>query len=284
MNAFFPLLAAVFQAGSLTLDKFVLSGHRVAHKTYIGVSFPLIFLIALVLFLLFRPPLNSELFSGYSGSLIVASAFLAVASNLIYYRALEGDQLSEIESLDILQTLPIIFISSIIFTDERKVVVVIPAIIASLAIIWSHWEHHHITIRRYTKLFFLRVLCVAPLSAVILKILLATWNPLSLELVRSGIVALLLSPLFFAHAHEVKDSAMRYIVLTNILTTIAWILLYFGYRELGVVHTVLILSIQPLLVWGASILFLREKFKLRKFIAFVVVLISIAVALVLGGA
>ena len=44
MTFLFPILAAILQAGSLTLDKVVLSIRRVNFKTYTGVSFPLIFL------------------------------------------------------------------------------------------------------------------------------------------------------------------------------------------------------------------------------------------------
>jgi len=278
MNFVFPILAAVLQAGSFTFDKVVLSMRRVTFKTYTGVSFPLIFLITLVIFTIFRPPLSFELFSGNLLWLILASIGLTIVTNLIFYRALDDDKLSEIQTLDLLRSIPVIIFASIIFTSERNFTVVIPALIASLAVIWSHWEHHHFKIAKNTLPFLIWSLSVAPVGAAVSKILLENWNPISLELIRSGAVALVLGPLFFRYAQKISAKAFSILLVTNILTSVAWILFYFSYQRSGIVYTLLVFSIQPLLVYLASVFFLRESIHWKKVVAFAVVLVSIMTA------
>src|SRR3989344_2719277 len=155
MNFLFPTLAAILQAGSYTLDKVVLSVRRVSFKPYTGVSFPLIFLITLIIFLIFRPPLSFALLAGNLWWLLLLSIGISVVNNLIFYRALDSDHLGEMQTLDLLQNIPIIIFSSIVFADERNFTVIIPALIASSAVIWSHWERHHFKIAKYSLSFLI---------------------------------------------------------------------------------------------------------------------------------
>jgi EamA domain-containing membrane protein RarD len=66
--------------------------------------------------------------------------------------------------------------------------------------------------------------------------------------------------------------------LTNILTSLAWILFFYSVQTSGVIYTVLIFLLQPLLVYLAAVLLLKERPTLKKTIAFAVVLAAIAVA------
>jgi drug/metabolite transporter (DMT)-like permease len=278
MNFIFPILAAILQAGSLTLDKVILSIRRVDFKTYTGVSFPLIFLITLVIFLIFRPPISFDLLSGNLWWLLLISIGMVIATNLIFYRALDSDYLGEIQTLDLLHYIPIIIFAGIIFADERKFGVLVPALVASLAVAWSHWGHRHFKIAKHTLPFLVWSLSAAPVGASISKVLLASWNPISLELVRSGAVALVLGLLFAKHAQKVSPKVFSLLLATNILTSIAWILFYFSYQRSGIVYTILIFSLQPLLVYLASVVLLKEPLRWKKVVAFAIVLLSIGIA------
>lgn len=282
MNFLFPFLAVILQASSLTLDKTILLFRRIGYKTYIGVSFPLIFVVDLVAFLIFRPPLSLELFYGSIGWFVLFSIIITIIHNIFFYRALKNDTLGEIQTLDLLKVIPTIFLISFIFSDERNLFIIIPALTASLATIWSHWEHHHFKIAKKTWPFLIWVLLAAPVDAALSKVILTTWNPISLELISSGVVALILGIVFYRQIQKVTLKVFYYLVATNILTSIAWIMFYFSYRRLGIIYTVLIISLQPLLVYFASIFILKERIQSKKVIAFAVVLISIVVARVIG--
>lgn len=271
----FPILAAIFQSGSFTLDKYILSIRNVDFKTYTGISFPLVFIITFLIYAIFRPEISFALFSGYFGLLIILSIILTLITNLIFYRALDNDKLSEIQMLQLLQNIPVIILTGIIFSDERKISTIILALIATISIAWSHWEHGKFKIAKFTLPFLIWIIIIAPAGALLSKILLTVWNPISLELVRSGIIALLFIPLFFKDIKHISTKTGCLLLLTNIFTSVAWILYYFSYQKSGIIFTILLFSIQPLLVYFASIKFLKEKLHWKKATAFIIILISI---------
>lgn len=278
MGLLFPIIAAFLQATSITLDKFILSLGRVNFRTYTGVSFPLSFLVNLVLFFVFRPLIPVGWSVGYYGWLLLAAIAIGLLTNILFYRALDHDKLGEIETLSLLNVFPVIMMSGILFADERNFTILLPALIASGAIVWSHWERHHFTIAKATLPFFVWSLAIAPVSAVISKELLTVWNPIALETIRTGALAALFLFIFRDAITHVPTHALRLLIITNIFTTCAWVLFYFGYQRLGIVHTLLLFSLQPFLAYTASIFLLKERPSWKRSLAFVVVLISIGVA------
>ncbi|MBI5414194.1 EamA family transporter [Candidatus Peregrinibacteria bacterium] len=283
MNFLYPILAAILQSGSFTLDKVVLSLKHITFQTYTGISFPLSFAITFIIFLIFEPPLFSqELFAGNLFFLITLSVIIKIITNLIFYRALHDDHLAEIQTLELLPRFSVLLGSSIFFADERNYFIVFPSFIATFAVIWSHFKHHHFHIAKHTAPFLIWSVISAPIDAAILKTLLMTWNPISLELIRSAMMALVLFPLFSKHTENISGKAMLLFILTNTLSCVAWILFYTSYQHSGIIYTLLLFSIQPLLVYFAAVIFLKDKLEFKKTVAFFVVLVSIIIAQVAG--
>ncbi len=281
MTAIFPLLAAFLQAGSLTLDKVILSIRGMSYQAYVGLSFPLSFTMAFMVFLAMRPPLYVAHFVGISGLLLLVAICYSVGVNFIFYRALKYDGLAELETISLLAAIPVVLFMGLVFADERNFAVIIPALIASIAVVWSHWERRHFHLARRTLLFLAWVVLAAPLSVAVTKLLLSWWHPISLELVRSGSVAIIFGYLYFRHKRHIPVYAAPLLLLTNALTTLAGIFILFSYQRSGVVYTALLFSLQPLLVYGAAVFFLKEKLQVKKALAFATVLGSIAMAQVL---
>jgi drug/metabolite transporter (DMT)-like permease len=179
MSALLPILAAFLQASSITLDKVALSVKRVDFGNYIGVSFPLIFVINLIIFGIFRPEFSTAFLSGNLLLWLGISVFISVCTNVLYYRALDQDKLTEMEIISLMTGVPIILTAGIIFTDERNVYILIPALIASVAVVWAHWKHGKMLLKKNTRPFLIWTMILAPLGAVASKILLEHWNPIS---------------------------------------------------------------------------------------------------------
>mgnify|MGYP001584556089 CR=1 FL=1 len=281
MAFLFPVLAAFLQAGSVTLDKAILRMRHVNFRDYTGVSFPLIFLLTGIAFLIVRPPLHWELLTSSMGLLIILSAGITIVSNAAYYRALDADSLVEMETIGLLFVVPTIIATSVLFTDERNIFVLIPACIATAAVLWSHWEGHHFRMAKKTLPYFLWALAAAPLQATMIKILLRTWDPIALELVRSLLTGTFFGFMFRQSLRTVSGAAFRGLVATNILSVIAWFLVYYSYQRSGIIYTLLLFSLQPFLVYWASFFILKERLQWRKIVAFHVVIVAIVTAEIL---
>src|SRR3989344_3183443 len=246
MSFLFPIVAAILQTVSFTLDKIVLSVKQVGFQTYIGVSFPFSFFVNLALFFIFHPLFPEGWFEGYYGLLLLGGIGISFLTNILFYRALDHDKLGEIETLSLLNAVPVIVVSSIVFADERT-------------------------------------FAITSVSALISKELLTVWNPIALEMVRTGALAALFLFMFRDAITKIPVQALRLLILTNILTTVALVLFYFGYQRLGIVNTLLLFSLQPFLVYLASIFILKERPSWKRSVAFAVVLVSIAIAELLGS-
>lgn len=282
MNIFFPILAALFQASSFTIDKAILSRLRVSSISYIGASFPLIFFITLGFFLFFRPLFPLEFFAEH-WLLLLLSIVGSAVTNVLYYRALKNDTLQELQSLDLLQVIPIIIFSGAFFRDERNTFIIIPACVAAIAVAWSHWEHHHFRIGRKTLPYVAWSLAIAPLFAPISKILLTGSHPISLELIRSGGLAVMFLLLFGAPARTLSSRAWGMVLVTNTLTSAAWILFFMSFQRSGIIFTLLIFSLQPLLVYFASIVILKEPVQWKKIASFFIILLAIGFSRIMTG-
>lgn len=278
MNFLFPLIASIMQASSFTIDKLVLSAKKITHKQYLGISFPAIAILTLIIFLIFQPPLDFSLFQGKYFLLILLAIALSMASNLIFYNALKHDFLSEIQSIELMRDLPLIIFAALIFPDERNYLRIILALIAGISIIWSHWEKKGFKIAKRTLPLLLWNLVANPFRGIISKYLLETWNPISFQLIINGSIGIIFFFLFFKNIKKTPKKAIPYLMLTNFLTTIAWILYFFSFKQSGIIYTVLIFSLQPLLVYLAGIILYKEKIEAKKLASFAIILAAIILA------
>ena len=278
MALLIPLIASVLQSASFCLDKVILSVKKATYKQYLVVSFPLITLFTFVIFLIFKPEINSEIFLAKNLLLIIISIAITIASNLIFYNALKKDFLSEIQTIELLKNFPLIIFAALIFPDERNYITIVLAIISAAAIAWSHHEKKRFRISHTTVILLLWNLFISPFRGIISKALLETWNPITLQLVTDGLIGLILFAAFFKTIKKTPKGAIPYLIITNILTSIAWILYYYSYQASGIVYTVLIFSLQPILVYLASLIFFKEKFNYKKFASFIIILAAIILA------
>lgn len=281
MNSLLPFLGAILQSVSFTLDKAILSLKKTGYKTYVGLSFPLIFFFDLIIFLIFRPPISTTLFAGALLWIFLARAGMSIGSNLFYYRALAKDTLGELTMLGLLSGLPVIIFSAMAFPDERNFFIIILAVISSAAIIWSHWENHHFEIKKDTLSFLFWFLFVVPFGAVLSKIILGFWNPIVLMLFQDGLVALILGWLYLKESLKVPRGAILFLLFTNVMSSAGWILYYFSVQKSGIIYTGLLFSIQPLLTYFASVVFLKEGLNRKKVLAFLIVLAAVGMAQIL---
>lgn len=273
-----PFFAAVLQSASFTCDKALLNIRSISYKTYTAVSFPLLVFFDGCIWLWFRPTITLSQFISPAGALALLSVGALIITNLLYYRALKDDRLSDLNVISLSAAIPVIVVNGFIFSDERHLALIIPALIAAIAVVWGHWEKHRMHFAQHTPLFLFWLFITAPLNAAAAKFILESWSPIMLELVRDTLISLVLLPLFYRSIRGIPARGWFLFLATNALSACAWVLYFYGYQTVGIVYTALLFCLQPLLTYFSAVLILGEPFVRRKFIAFLIVLGAIASA------
>lgn len=278
MNFLIPFFGAILGSGATIVDKVLLGGKGITYKNYSIISFMAALFVAGIAFISVGNPVNTELFVGYAGFLLIFTTIAILTSNLLYFHALKHDQLTEMETVGLLSFIPVIGISYIFYEDERSMPVLIAALIASIAVIWSHWRKGHPFVRKSTYPYLIWLLFIAPIQAIAFKEIFLMWDPISLQFVREIIIVPILGYMYADTLKSVSLKSFVTIFITGAILTLSSILFFISYSKLGIIHTTLIFSLQPLVAYIGALLFLKEKFHRNKFLAFLVVLVSITAA------
>ncbi|MBI2588361.1 DMT family transporter [Candidatus Berkelbacteria bacterium] len=277
---FFPLAAAFATAAGLVYDKVILSRFKLDYRVFTVFLFFFLFLVTIPVALwwgradvaIFQPVYLIFLF------LVV---FLAVIWNLLLYRAVASEKLVEVELIFMSTPLVIVLLAALFLPAERDLKIFLPAIFATLALLWAHLKKHHLDFSKQQKGLLVAIVLIG-LETILVKKLLAVYSPPLLYLARSGLIFLILLLFLRAPKWKIKPRATWGIFKVAIVGMAQMILTYFGYQLAGVSLTTLILVLAPVLIYLFSVVFLKEKLTPKHIVSFVIILASIIYATALN--
>ena len=278
LSAIFASLGAITETAGTILEKRILK--RIDFKDYQTFSFLSIVLV-IIPFLFFGFWNVSQAAWELKNLAILSFVILvSVAANYFTFVGLNRENLTEFEPLRLFQPLFVILLAFVIYSSERQTspTILIPALIASIALIFSHINKNHLRLNKYAIATLLGSLFFA-LELVASKSILALYNPLSFYIVRCFFVFILSLALF-----KSKLSSTKNLKFNIIFIAIIWVayrfLLYTGYDLYGVIFTTLMFILAPVLIYVSAIIFLKEKPKLKNIIAAIIILACVAYAIV----
>lgn len=271
-------LGAITETAGTILEKKILK--RIDFKDY--QTFGFLAIVLVILPFLFFGFWNVSQAAWELKNLAILSfvILVSVAANYFTFVGLNRENLTEFEPLRLFQPLFVILLAFVVYSSERQtpLTIMIPALIASIALILSHINKSHLKLNKYAIATLLGSLFFA-LELVASKSILALYNPLSFYIVRCFFVFILSLALF-----KSKISSTKNLKFNIIFIAIIWIayrfLLYTGYDLYGVIFTTLMFILAPILIYISAIVFLKEKPKLKNIIAAVVILACVAYAII----
>jgi drug/metabolite transporter (DMT)-like permease len=279
-----PFLASMTYGLGIIVDKIALSKRKIALSSYIPYLFLyLCFFSALVtpffgqidweyLFNAHRDPLPLFLF--------LLMILLAITWNIFYYESLAKEELYEFETITMLAPIVTIGLSWIFLPEKWNIHIGIAAIVATGALIWSHWEKHHITLSHYSMNLIMAVFLMAMEDIIVTSLLsYQIFSPVSLYAVRT----LVLFIFFFAYYKPKGDARVHQknssiIAFSGLLGAITMILKYYGYVTVGIPFTVLVIVVAPITIYVASALVLHERMRVKTLIATLIIALSVIYA------
>ncbi len=269
-----PLIAVFADASFLTMTKIFFRRYgKLTSREFVWLQFAgIVFVLLLVL------PFFGQLPDlGQARSLLLlllAVVGLAVAANLLFFWGIEHEKISEVEPFLLFNPLVAILIASAFYTDERIWPIYIAAGIASVVLFWSHFARHKFA---FTKGLWAIIgfVVVYGLEASAIKTLLTVYDPVTLYFARSLLVGIVLSFVAPPKFKLIKPRHLAPFGIIGGLSVASVVAAYTAFQLRGLTETIFIFTLSPILVYLASVIFLREKWRFKNIVASIIIVILI---------
>jgi len=273
------LISAVANAAGLVIDKIILSRERVALRVYLPVLF--IFLFAIdVIFLPFLGRVEWSLARiPQSLFLLILMVIIAIVWNVLYYQDIKEEKLHQHEMLTMLMPLMTVVMAALFFPEELNWRVFWLALIACVTVFWARAERHHFTWDQAAYNMILAVVLMA-LENVIIRELLRVYSPVALYGIRTLMIGLFFAAYFRPRYRQISNRHWKLIALSGLFAITLMIGRFYAFDRLGIVYTILLSVLAPLIAFYASWGILHERIRARVVVASLVILGCVVMATV----
>lgn len=272
---FEAIIASLGYAGGVVADKFILSKYKVPVLRFLPLLFVWLAVITAI-FLIRWGGVQFELLNNWRYIfLFVLMLIVAIIWNVFYYQGIQKEELHEFELIMLLSPLVTIMLAELFLPAERDLRVFIVSIIASFALIYARFKSHHLKIGRYAKRTMAAMILLS-FESILIKELLTVFSPVALYFARTFFIAIFFLILYRKQKlFTMPTVAYGLIILSAVFGVIQMVLKFYGFKNLGIVETTMILILGPFLVYGASAVWFKEKFFKRDVAAAIVVVLCI---------
>jgi len=271
---YIPLIGAIALSVMVLFEKLGLKKNKINSNHFMVAAF-----LSAVVFMLFFLPffggVDKGIFELKNILYFIGVIFFAVVANICYFYAMKWEKLSTLEPVHLLEPLFVIILASIFFSAERNTHIIIPAIIAALALVFSHVRKHHLNFNKYVLVGILGSFLYG-VETIFAKLVLDYFTPLSLYFFRCLFILIITAVMFRPRlTKEIKGKNWIITFVVGISWVVYKVLSYYGFIKLGVVFTTLILMLSPVLVYAFAWKFLKEKLEWRNIVAAIVIIICV---------
>lgn len=280
---YLPVLGALALAGGTIFERKILKGRKISVSSYNTAGFLAIVLIMLP-FLYFFWKLDAGAFETKNIIIFLLVVIFSIIANLFSFYSLKNEKVTNTEPARILEPFFIILLAIIFsfFIDgvyERNVKIIIPALIAALALVFSHIKRHHL---EFNKPFVFAVLgsLFFAIELVLSKLILEFYSSMTFYFLRCTAIFLVSFMIFKPNLFKIENKLKLKIFFVGIIWVVYRIVLYQGYLKLGIVFTTLIIMLGPVFVYLFAYIFLKEKMTWKNVVASVIIVGCVVYAVV----
>ncbi|MCK4552972.1 DMT family transporter [Candidatus Pacearchaeota archaeon] len=275
MVFYFPILGAVALATGLVVQKTLLRKRKINIKLFQSAEF-LAITLALLPFVYFFWKIDAQAFELGNTLIFSLVIILSIAANLFTYYSMKWEKLNNLEPAKLLEPLFIILLA-IIFSYlvsetlfERNIKIIIPALIASAAIIFSHIKKHHLHFNKYFIAAILGSFFFA-LELIITRLILDFYSPTTFYFLRCTTIFLISFIAFKPDFSKLNKKVKLQIFALGFLWAFYRVIIYYGFLKLGVIFTTLMIMLSPIFIYLFAWKFLKEKLSWRNIVAALVI-------------
>jgi drug/metabolite transporter (DMT)-like permease len=280
---YLPIIGAIALASATIMQRLVIKRKNIDIKLYNSAEFLAIVLASLP-FIYFFWKVDPQALELKNMIIFFLVVLFSIIANMFTFYSMKWEKVSNLEPAKVLEPLFVILLA-IIFSFvisselyERNFHVIIPAILAGLALIFSHIKKHHLNFNKYFIAAIIGSFFFA-LELVLSKLILDFYSPLSFYFIRCLFIFIIGLIIFKPHLEKLDKKLRLKMLLVGFVWIIYRLAVYYGYQKLGVVSTTLMLMLGPIFIYLFAHKFLKEKLEWRNIIASIVIIASIGYVL-----
>jgi len=278
---YFPVLGALALASLTVMERFVLAKKKITPRTFqTATFFAAVLLMIPLMFFFYR--LDAQAFELLNIIIFIGVIIASFFANACLFYAIRSEKISNLEPALIMEPLFIVVLA-IVFSFfsglyDRNLYVIIPAVIAGLALIFSHVKKSQIVFNKYF-LFAILGSFLFGLEVVLTRLILGFYSPLSFYFFRCSFVFILSFLIFHPRLDKIKGKLRWQIFLIGGLWVLYRVIVYYGYLTLGVISTTLVIMLGPVFVYLFARIFLKEKLNWKNIVASIVIVACVVYVL-----
>ena len=271
---YLPIIGALALASITILERTVLRKRKISTRFFLSAAF-LSSVIVMLPLLYFFWDVSPGAFQLKNILIFLIIITLSIFANLSVFYAFKWEKVSKLEPALIMEPLFVVllaFVFSFFFAGlyERDPQIIIPAIIAGVALIYSNIKKHHLSINKYFLAAILGSFLYAS-ELIVTRLILDYYTPISFYFIRCSAIFLLSLLIFKPHMTKLSSRVKWEIFIIGALWVVFRVIVYYGYLALGVVFTTLLIMLGPVFVYLFARIFLKEKLEMRNIIAAIVI-------------
>ena len=279
-----PILGALALATGTILERIILKKKKMGIKLYQTAGFLAIVLVMLPL-LYFFWRLDPGAFALKNILIFAGIIISALLANFFIFYSEKWEKITTLEPARILEPLFVILLAIILsfFTQglyERNIKLIIPALIASVALIFPHLKKDHLGFNKYIISAILGSFFFA-LELVLSRLILDFYSPITFYFIRCLFIFLISFVIFRPKFKTLDKKTSLLIFITGAIWVIYRITIYFGYLNYGVIFTTLLVMMAPIFIYILANRFLKEKLNWKNIVSSLVIIACVIYA-VLG--
>ena len=284
--AYLPLMGAFFEASLAILVKKIINKQKVNFMNFIIYIFLSIILVSIPL-LFFFWNIKPEALQLNNIILLAIIVITSIFANFFIFYSLKKEDLTELQPIRLttpLFTILLVFIFSFffdIYLSERNYSILFLALIASLALVFSHFKDDKVKFNKYAIAALIGSFLFA-LELTISKSILLYYNPITFYFIRSLWVFILVWVFLHNKLSPIQNKTKIYILIAGIIAVMYRVILYYGFLTLGVIFTTTIFILAPVLTYIFAHIFLKEKITLRQIISSIIIVACVVLAVIIS--
>lgn len=278
-----PILGAFALGSGAVLERFVLRKKSMNQRVYQANLFLAVVLIMLP-FLYFFWKFDVGALEWKNILIFLLVVLFSVFANILAVYAMKWEKIENLEPAKVMEPMFVVLLAivfSFFFGTEmfgRNFKVIIPAIIAVGALIFSHIRRHHFEMNKY----FLAAIGGSffyALELILSRLILDFYSPLSFYFFRCLAIFFIMIIIFRPKFGKLKNKVKLQVLLIAFTWVVYRVAVYYGYMHLGVVSTTLVVMLGPVFVYIFAHKFLKEKIQWRNIVASAVIIACVVYAL-----